>query len=208
MTTVTEAAKRIGEGFDLSDLRDLSEADLDTICKNPLLAQRLARLVTDRAQDLFEERRFSVEDLRDIFEAAVRGQHEDGGRIVEGRYFRKRVREQCGLAHRYGQPFAVVVVSLGPEPRAGAYQRALDAVAERLRGTDMAFSYKRRFALILPRMGKESLAPVIERIRELIVSSAGDAAVREIEALVYPDPGHTETQSVLDWAEDQLRADP
>jgi hypothetical protein len=205
MTSVTEAAKRIGEGMDLSELED---ADLAAICRDPLVAQRIAKQVADLAEEVIPGRRWSVEDLRDILDAAVRGRREPGVRIVEGRYFRKRVREQCALADRYGDPFAVVVISLLPEPQDGVYQSVLDAVVERLRRTDMVFLYRRRFALLLPRMREESLSPLIDRVRELIQVGAGDGVVENIEHMVYPDESHTDTQSVLDWAEDQLRTIP
>lgn len=203
MTTVTETAKRLGEGLDLSDL---DEADLATICGDPLLAQRFARQVADLAVEVIPGRQWSVEDLRDILEAAVRGRRREGVRIVEGRYFRKRVREQCALADRYGDPFAVVVISLLPEPQGGVYQSVLDAVVERLRRTDMVFLYKRRFALVLPRMRPESLQALVERVRQLIGVGAGEGVIEEIESLVYPNPKQNETQAVLDWAEDQLRS--
>lgn len=205
MTTVTETAKRIGEGLDLSELGD---ADLATICGDPLLAQRIARQLVDLAEEVIPGRRWSVEDVRDILDAAVRGRRDQGVRIVEGRYFRKRVREQCALSERYGDPFAVVVISLRPEPQHGAYQSVLDAVVERLRRTDMVFLYKRRFALVLPRIRTESLAPLIARVNELIRVGAGEDVIEQIDSLVFPDEKHTDTQSVLDWAEDQLRTTP
>ena len=202
MTTVTETAKRIGDGLDLSELE---EADLASICQDPLLAQRIARQIVELAEDVIPGRRWSVEDVRDILDSAVRGRREQGVRIVEGRYFRKRVREQCALAERYGDPFAVVVIALQTEPQEGVYQSVLDAIVERLRRTDMVFLYKRRFALVLPRMRPESLAPLVERVRELIQVGAGEGVIENIESIVYPDAQHAETQSVLDWAEDQLR---
>jgi len=204
MTTVTETAKRIGVGLDLSEL---DTADLETICSDPLLADRFARRVAEIASDELGGR-WSIEDLRDIFEAAVRGKRHEGVRIVEGRYFRKRVREQCALADRYGDPFAVVVISLRTEPTEGVYQSVLDAVVERLRRTDMVFLYRRRFALVLPRMRAESLAPLIARVRELIGVGAGADSVEEIDQLVYPNASVKDTQGVLDWAEDQLRTTP
>ena len=202
MTTVTETAKRIGDGLDLSELED---ADLASICQDPLLAQRIARQIVELAEDVIPGRRWSVEDVRDILDSAVRGRRDQGVRIVEGRYFRKRVREQCALADRYGDPFAVVVIALHTEPQEGVYQSVLDAIVERLRRTDMVFLYKRRFALVLPRMRTESLAPLVERVRELIQVGAGEGVIENIESIVYPDADHAETQSVLDWAEDQLR---
>jgi hypothetical protein len=205
MTTVTETAKRFGEGLDLSDLE---EADLATICEDPLLAQRFAKEVVRAASAHVAGGPWSLEDLRDILDAAIRGRRREGVRIVEGRYFRKRVREQCALADRYGDPFAVLVIGLKAEPQAGVYQSVLDAVVERLRRTDMVFLYRRRFALILPRMRDEALGPLIDRVRQLIAVGAGEDAVEQIERLVYPDATHTDTQSVLDWAEDQLRTTP
>ena len=205
MTTVTETVKRIGEGLDLSELE---EADLATICADPLLADRFARRLADLANDMIGGKRWSIEDLRDIFDAAVRGRRSEGVRILEGRYFRKRVREQCAMADRYGDPFALLVISLPPEPSKGVYQSVLDAVVERLRRTDMVFLYKRRFALVLPRMRSESLGPLLQRVQELISVGVGAEAVEQIESLVYPAEKHADTQAVLDWAEDQLRATP
>ncbi|MGE0788635.1 MAG: hypothetical protein AB7S26_23390 [Sandaracinaceae bacterium] len=205
MTTVTETAKRLGDGLDLSELE---EADLATICHDRLLAQRFANLVVGAAGDALPGGPWSIEDLRDILDAAIRGRGQHGVRIVEGRYFRKRVREQCALADRYGDPFAIVVIRLEEEGQAGTYQSVLDAVVERLRSTDMVFLYRRRYALVLPRMRNESLDPLIERVRELIAVGAGGHVVEDIRSMVYPDPARPDTQSVLDWAEDQLRTTP
>lgn len=204
MTTVTETAKRIS-GVDPLELED---ADLVTICRDPLLAQRIARQIVELAEDITPGRRWSIEDVRDILDAAVRGRRDSGVAIVEGRYFRKRVREQCALSERYGDPFAVLIIALRAEPEAGVYQSVLDAIVERLRRTDMVFVYKRRFALILPRMQADSIGRLVERVRELIRVGAGASVIERIESLVYPDPQHTDTQSVLDWAEDQLRTIP
>lgn len=205
MTTVTETAKRIGEGLDLSELND---ADIAAICADPLLAARFARQLVERAEAIVPGRSWSVEDVRDILDAAVRGKRDPGVRIVEGRYFRKRLREQCALSDRYGDPFATIVISLVPEPQEGIYPSVLDAVVERLRRTDMVFLYRRRFALLLPRMRREALAPLVERVRELIQVGAGESVIEQIDTLVYPDPRHVDTQAVLDWAEDQLRTTP
>lgn len=205
MTSVTETAKRLGDGLDLSELED---ADLATICDDPLLAQRIGRQLVELAEEVIPGRRWSIEDLRDILDAAVRGRRAPGVRIVEGRYFRKRVREQCALSDRYGDPFAVVVISLSPEPQDGAYQSVLDAVVERLRRTDMVFLYRRRFALVLPRMRGESLEPLVDRVRDLIRVGVGEDVIEGIDSIVYPSASHAETQSVLDWAEDRLRTTP
>ncbi len=203
MTTVTETVKRVGSGLDLSALES---ADLGTICADPMLADRFARRLAELANQTLGGRRWSIEDLRDILDAAVRQKRAERVRIVEGRYFRKRVREQCALADRYGDPFAVVVISLPVEPSAGVYQSVLDAVVERLRRTDMVFLYRRRFALVLPRMRAESLGPLVDRVQALIAVGVGEGAIEQIERIVYPNERHQDTQSVLDWAEDQLRS--
>jgi hypothetical protein len=205
MTTVTETAKRIGGGLDLSELE---HANVAAICSDPLLAARFARQLVELSESIVPGRPWSVEDVRDILDAAVRGRRDPGVRIVEGRYFRKRLRQQCALSERYGDPFAIVVISLQPEPQEGVYPSVLDAVVERLRRTDMVFLYRRRFALLLPRMRREALTPLVERVRELIQVGAGEDVVEHIESLNYPDPGYPDTQAVLDWAEDQLRTTP
>jgi len=81
----------------------------------------------------------------------------------------------------------------------------LDAVTDGLRRTDMLFLYRRRFALILPRMRVEALASLIERIRNLVAVGAGEAVVSRIDSLVFPNDKFEESREVLDWAEDQLR---
>lgn len=205
MTTVTETAKRIGEGLDPSALDD---ADVGSICRDPLLAQRIARQLVGLAESVVPGRRWSVEDVRDILDAAVRGARDQTAGLVEGRHLRKRVREQCALADRYGDPFAIIVLALRPEPQEGVYQRVLDTVVGRLRRTDMVFRYRRRIALLLPQLQAESLAQLVTRVHELVRAGAGEHAVERIDALVYPDPQHPDTQSVLDWVEDRIRTTP
>lgn len=205
MTTVTETAKRIGDTIDLAELQD---ADLASICADPLLAQRIAKQVADLATEVIPGRRWSIEDLRDILDAAVRRRGSDHGRIVEGRYFRKRVREQCALSERYGDSFAVIVMALAQEPAPGRYASALEEVVPRLRRGDMVFLYRRRFALVLPRVERAALAALIERVGKLVREGAGAEVIEKVDALVYPDPERNDTQSVLDWAEDQLRTTP
>jgi hypothetical protein len=203
MTTVTEAAKRLIGG---EDEVALEGGDLDLLCRDPLLAQQLARRIATVTQDVAPGRHWSIEDIRDVFEVACRGPQRDSVQILEGRFFRKRLREQCALGERYGDPFALMVVKLarttdGPS----LYDSILDAITDRLRRTDMVFLYKRRFGIILPRMRAVSLGPLIGRVEKLIGVGAGEEHVDSVATLVYPDPEYSDTQSVLDWAEDQLR---
>lgn len=203
MTTVTEAAKRLIGG---EDEEALEGGDLDRICRDPLLAQRLARRIAAAARDVAPGREWTIEDIRDVFEVACRGPRADSVQVLEGRYFRKRLREQCALAERYGDPFATVVVKLADQTDGPAlYDSVLDAITDRLRRTDMVFLYKRRFAMILPRMRAVSLGPLIGRVEQLIGVGAGEESIDAVTTLVFPDPEHQDTQAVLDWAEDQLR---
>lgn len=209
MTTVTEAAKRV---LDPEELSALEDGDLERICADPALAQRFARKLARLALQIAPGRDWTPDDLRDVLEVAVHGNSQQAARVLEGRYFRKRLREQIGLADRYGDTFAVVVLSLAEGVSEGVYSSVLDAVTERLRKTDMVFLYRRRFALLLPRMRGAGLDPLIARVRELVAVGAGATAIERLVSLVYPDnfaPGDEDDERrgdhVLDWAEDQLR---
>jgi hypothetical protein len=202
MTTVTEAAKRLGV-----DLHPLDQADLDMLRADPVLAQQFARRLALAAKDLAPNATWSVEDLRDVLEVAVQGAGLEGVRVVEGRYLRKRVREQCAFAERYGEPFALVVVQLVPEPREGMYASVVESVVEKLRRTDMIAVYRRRFALLLPRMDQAALGGLLDRIAARVDQVAGKKVVETAEGTVFPDPSVPDTQAVLDWLEDHLRID-
>ncbi len=202
MTTVTEAAKIF-----LTDDENaaLEEGDLERICADPALAQRMARKLVALARKTMPNREWTPEDLRDVLEVAVHGTPQKAARLLEGRYFRKRLREQINLADRYGDTFAVVVLSMVEGVGQEVYSSVLDAVTERLRRTDMVFLYRRRFALVLPRMRVASLEPLLERVLALIAVGAGSQALESIHSLVYPESTIEDGTEVLDWAEDQLR---
>lgn len=202
MTTVTEAVKPV---LDEDDEDAIDKGDLKKLCASPHLAQRFARLMARAAREVSPGRDWSPEDLRDVLEVAVHGTGQESARVLEGRYFRKRLREQVNLADRYGDSFGVVVITMVNGVSEGVHSSILDAVTERLRRTDMVFLYKRRFALVLPRMRPAALEPLIERVRELIAVGAGDASLERIDSLCYPNDEVEEKSGVLDWAEDQLR---
>jgi hypothetical protein len=202
MTTVTEAAKRLGV-----DLHPLDQADIETLRADPVLAQQFARRLALAAKEIAPNAEWSVEDLRDVLEVAVQGTASEGVRVVEGRYLRKRVREHCAFTERYGEPFALVVVQLVPEPHEGLYAKVVESVVEKLRRSDMIAIYRRRFALLLPRMQRQALGGLLDRIAARVDQVAGKKVVQAVEGQMYPDPGYPDTQSVLDWLEDQLRVD-
>lgn len=202
MTTVTEAAKRLG-----IDLHPLEQAGTEALKRDPLLAQQFARRLALAAKEIVPSGDWSMEELRDVLEVAVLGASSDGVRVVEGRYLRKRVREQCAYAERYGEPFALVVLLLKTEPAEDAYKNAVDVLAERLRRSDMIAIYKRRVALLLPRMHPAAVTALTERIHRSFDAAVGSAVVDSVPALVFPAETNPDTQSVLDWLEDQLRPD-
>src|SRR5947209_8483192 len=75
----------------------------------------------------------------------------------------------------------------------------------RRRRTDMVFVYRRRFAMVLPRIRRDAVGPLVDRQRELLTASGSAAVVESVDVLCYPDPEFADTQAVLDWAEDHLR---
>lgn len=202
MTTVTEAAKRVDSDSDSSELagRDLGEFFADAG-----LARRLGRMLADAARGAAPGREWSIEDLREVLEVAVNGAATDRAQTLEGRYFRKRLREQFESAERYSEAFSCVVVSLVPTHARETYTAVMDAVVESLRRADMVFLYKRRFAIILPRMRRAALDAFVARLRNVIAVGADLANVESIESLACPDPAYVEMAAVLDWAEDRLR---
>lgn len=202
MTTVTEAAKRLG-----IDLHPLEQAELATLKDDTVLAQQFARRLLLSAKEIAPNAEWSVEDLLDVVEAAVHGRIPDQDRVVEGRYLRKRVRELCAYAERYGEPFAMVVLKLSREPREGLYGSMAEPIVAKLRKTDMITAYKRRFAVLLPRMAKEALPSLSARLSAVADDLAGMRVVESAAATMFPVPDLDETQLILDWLEDQLRLD-
>lgn len=208
MTTVTEAAKRLGLHGSVT-----GDGTAEDLKKDPLLAQQFARRLAQFAREITPGREWSIEDLRDVLEVAVLGAPEEAARVVEGRYLRKRVRTHCSFAERYREPFALVVLQLLPEPADGAYAKAVHAIAPRLRRADMIAVYKRRVALLLPRMSHEAIGALTQRVWPTFDAAVGSRVVERVPAIVFPGPDPSTgialegAQAVLDWLEDQLRSD-
>lgn len=179
--------------------------DINEICASPEQARRVARQLAALAgTHVTPGRTWSMEDVRDVLEAAVRTRHTDSVEVLPGREFRRRLRAQCVIAERYQERFACVVLSVAAGLDSSTQASVLDAITERLRSTDVIFLYKRRFALILPRMRPEALEPAVTRVRNLIAIGAGPKAITGVASLVFPS-GSLDPNGVLDWAEDQLR---
>jgi hypothetical protein len=139
-------------------------------------------------------------------EAAVHGRIPATDRVVEGRYLRKRVRELCAISERFGDPFAMVVLKLGKEPREGVYGGMAEPLVAKLRQGDMVTAYRRRLAVLLPSIEPSALPTVALRIRRVAEDLAGPVVEMTAQTM-FPTVELTETQSILDWLEDQLRLD-
>ena len=203
MTTVTEAAKRLGDG-----VAGLDDADLAALRRDPALAHHFARKLAVVAREVAPSASLSVEDLREVLEIAMQNASADpSSRIVEGRYLRKRVREQCAYVERYGDSFALAVFELVPEPKPGQYVRAMAEVVSKLRQSDMVTVYRRRVAMLLPRISVVAVASILARVRSELDRTSGRDVVQGAQHLVYPSASVTDTQGALDWLEDRLRVD-
>ena len=91
--------------------------------------------------------------------------------------------------------------------------KAVEVIAPRLRRSDMIAIYKRRVALLLPRMSPDAIAALTQRIWPTFDAAVGTKVVERVPAIVFPGPDPNTglsldgTQAVLDWLEDQLRSD-
>jgi hypothetical protein len=201
MTTVTEAAKRLG-----IDQHPLEQADIEMLKNDAVLAQQFARRLLLDAKNLAPNAAWSMEELLAVMEAAVHGRIPATDRVVEGRYLRKRVRELCAISERFGDPFAMVVLKLGREPREGVYGGMAEPLVAKLRQGDMVTAYRRRLAVLLPSIEPSALPTVALRIRRVAEDLAGPVVEMTAQTM-FPTSELTETQSILDWLEDQLRLD-
>ena len=201
MTTVTEAAKRLG-----IDQHPLEQADITALKNDAVLAQQFARRLLMDAKDLAPQAVWTMEELLAVLEAAVHGRVPATDRVVEGRYLRKRVRELCAIAERFGDPFALVVLKLGKEPRDGLYGSMAAPLVSKLRQGDMVTAYRRRLAVLLPSIEPAALPAVASRIRRVAEDLAGPVIEMTAQTM-FPTMELNETQAILDWLEDQLRLD-
>ncbi|MCC7535572.1 MAG: hypothetical protein IT379_05140 [Deltaproteobacteria bacterium] len=176
-----------------------------------LLARRdRAQVVVDRMLDAARaaqpDHPWTTSDLLDVIAASRR--IDPRARVAPGRDFRKRLREQILLADRYGDVFSCVVLTLRSSAEESTRTSVLDALIERLRRTDVVFAYRRRFALLLAHTDAEAVAPLLARVRRLLVEGVGDPAVLEkVVVRTYPSDELPSGRGdeLLDWAEDALR---
>ena len=198
MTTVTDVART-------KPARDPdAKVDFEALTTDPEAAKRFVTEIVHRAVQLVGDREWSTEDLRDVIEFALRSELPPI-RILEGRHFRKRLKEEIARAERYSTAFSLVVATLVTEQPQEVYDSIVGALEERLRRTDMVFLYKRRFAILLPHTGAPIAEKLLGRIRALIGAVVAPGTELRMELQTYPAREIEGPRAMLDWAEDRLR---
>jgi hypothetical protein len=148
-------------------------------------------------------RDWSVQDLNDILSYVLEG-GETPVQFIEGRYLRKRLREQVARADRYEEPFAMMVLGLAEEQADESTESLLDVLVERLRRSDMVFLYRHRIAILLPHTPEGVVSILTERISNLALATLNVKHI-ELEVASYPGRQFAKPEDVLDWVEDHLR---
>lgn len=168
------------------------------------MATSFVRQLLQAASKMIPTREWSAQDLRDILGFVLEG-GVDPVPTLEGRYLRKRLKEQLARAERYSEPFSLMFVSLGENADAIHHQGLVDLLMERLRRSDMVFLYRRRVAIILPHTNEKAAEGLIARIRTLAAATIPPEVAIETLVRTYPSAEFSHPAEVLDWAEDQLR---
>ncbi|NMC69066.1 MAG: hypothetical protein GYA57_03240 [Myxococcales bacterium] len=168
------------------------------------MATSFVRQLLQAASKMIPTREWSAQDLRDILGFVLEG-GVDPVPTLEGRYLRKRLKEQLARAERYSEPFSLMFVSLGENADAIHHQGLVDLLMERLRRSDMVFLYRRRVAIILPHTNEKAAEGLIARIRTLAAATIPPDVAIETLVRTYPSAEFSHPAEVLDWAEDQLR---
>jgi len=181
---------------------ELPEMSYTAVTSNREMAGNFSRYLLAAAAKMVS-RDWSVQDLADVLTYVLEG-GETPVMFIEGRYLRKRIREQVARADRYGEPFSIMVLSLEGAVEGEGYESLVDLLTERLRRSDMVFLYRHRVAILLPHTPADVLARLEDRISKLAGATLGLRNITFIEAS-YPDERFTSPEQVLDWAEDRLR---
>ncbi|MDI7268059.1 MAG: hypothetical protein QME96_08700 [Myxococcota bacterium] len=168
------------------------------------MAGAFVRLLVAAAGKMVPNRQWSATDVRDVIAFALEG-GVDPVPLLEGRYLRKRLKEQIARAERYQEPFSLMVVSLPDSADQSHTQALVDLLLERLRRSDMVFVYRRRVAIILPHTPEKAAEGLVARIGALAGATLGVEMPIEFIARTYPHQSFRGPSEVLDWAEDALR---
>ncbi len=168
------------------------------------MAGGFVRQLLQAAAKMIPTREWSVQDLRDILTFVIEG-GVDPVPMLEGRYLRKRLKEQLARAERYQEPFSLMFIGVGEDVDQIHHQSLVDLLGERLRRSDMVFLYRRKAAIILPHTNEKAAEGLIARIRSLATATIPPDVQIEVLVRTYPHADFPHPADVLDWAEDQLR---
>lgn len=168
------------------------------------MAGAFVRMIVAAACKMVPNRQWSASDVRDVIAFALEG-GVDPVPLLEGRYLRKRLKEQLARAERYQEPFSLMFIVLPEETDAGQIQALVDLLMERLRRSDMLFLYRHRIAIVLPHTNEKAAEGLIARITNLASATMGADLRLDFHTRTYPHPGFKHPTEVLDWAEDELR---
>ena len=188
--------------FAQDQVLEFPEMSFTAITGNREMAGSFSRYLLAAAAKMVP-RQWSVQDLSDILNFVLEGGNTPV-QFIEGRYLRKRIREQIARAERYKEPFAIMVLSLSDDVDADGNESLVDMLTERLRKSDMVFLYRHRVAILLPHTPFGVLAKLEERISKLSKATLGLTEIR-FSVAAYPDEKFEAPERILDWVEDQLR---
>ena len=168
------------------------------------LAAELVHHILGFCERLIADQKLTIEDLITICHAAMETESA-GVQLMEGKFMRGRISEQLSRSRRYGETFAIVAIKLSSQIRNSQYDALLDVLRERLRTSDMVFTFRYRIMLILPHVTDNNTGMLIKRIKHLVDASFRSTPIVSVEKLNFPSPAITRSSQILDWAEDQLR---
>jgi GGDEF domain-containing protein len=168
------------------------------------MASGFVRQLLQAAAKMIPTREWSVQDLRDMLTYVIEG-GVDPVPMLEGRYLRKRLKEQLARAERYKEPFSLMFIGVGENADQIHHQSLVDLLGERLRRSDMVFLYRRKAAVILPHTNEKAAEGLIARMRSLATATIPPDVQIEVLVRTYPHTDFPHPADVLDWAEDQLR---
>ncbi len=148
-------------------------------------------------------REWSVQELSDVLNFVLEGGNTPA-QIVEGRYLRRRLREEVARADRHQEQFSIMVLGFEGEVEEETYEGLVDVLQERLRRSDLVFLYKHRIAILLPHTPETSLERLCQRISKLAAEALRSKKVI-FSTASYPGKTFAGPDTVLDWVEDRLR---
>ncbi len=156
-------------------------------------------------QQMIPDRVLSAEDLLTIFQRALYDEKDRSITMVSGRHLRSRISEQVSRARRYNESFSLMVLKLDNITDLDDYEAIIDTLRERMRQSDLIFTFKYRIVILLPHTEKNACKILEERIHHLISNGLSLSSEVPITRLTFPDPELEKGMEVLDWAENQLR---